>query len=198
MSFQIVVKQSSQDPVPGIRNWIGRNTWVNPANFLLCCLAIIVLVSIYDTCLVYQYRAVIDLMEENPICLALIEMDPHNLSFFIGGKLAGNALVVTILVGLYLSGYRFRSLAAFAVAMFQLALLTYLHFADPSTATLCFDGLWSEVLSQQRRAIVSLIVHGYLVFGAGLVAATVFRSSKGSGRPGFLASLTRELTRAIR
>ena len=136
---------------------------------LATCVIIILSVSTLDTYLVYSFKHVIVEFERNPICLALIEKDPQNLSLFIWGKLFGNIGVVCVLLFLFRYSYRNRNLVALSVAGFQILLTFYLCFADPSTGFLDFDGLGSNSPALHRRSLDSLLIH--LAVGAAMAAA---------------------------
>lgn len=118
-----------------------------------CCIVVIVAVSIYDSYLVSLYRNTILLFERNPVCEYLIRQDPGQLSWFMGGKLLGNLVVLGTLFGLFMSGYRHALTVAKSVACFQLLLLVYLLFSDEKAGVLSFDGLFS---SNSERYFVSL------------------------------------------
>ncbi len=136
---------------------------------LATCVIIILSVSTLDTYLVYSLKHVIVEFERNPICLALIEKDPQNLSLFICGKLLGNLGVVGVLFFLFRYSYRNRNLVAMSVAGFQILLTFYLCFADPSSGVLDFDGLGSNSPKIHRRSLDSLLIH--LAAGAAIAAA---------------------------
>jgi len=73
----------------------------------------------------------IQLVEQNPICMALIELDPDGFSFFILGKSAGTLMVILTLVFLHRRQYRHATAVTIAVTLFQIGLLTYLTLSDP-------------------------------------------------------------------
>ena len=133
-----------------------------------CCVLFIVCVSIYDTYLVLAYPAGILVGERNPICLYLIRQDMSQFSWFIGGKVLGNIVVVSTLLGLYFSGFRHALTVAKGVALFQLLLLVFLHMSDPCTGLLHFDDLGSKVSSKFYSAMWSLLLH-LSVIGAVIV-----------------------------
>lgn len=126
---------------------------------LMGCITVILAVSTLDTCLVYFLKNVIVEFERNPICLALIQRDPQDLTWFVCGKLLGNLAVVTALTILFRFEYRNRNLVALAVAGFQIALTFYLCLADPITGFLSFDGLFSDSPLLFRRSLDSLLLH---------------------------------------
>ena len=123
------------------------------------CLIFIVCVSIYDTYLVAAYRDTILLNERNPICLFLIQQDFGQLTWFLGGKLVGNLVVVGTLLGLLFSGFRQTLTVAKGVAGFQFLLLIYLHFSDPMSGVLDFDGITSPYAYEFREALLSVTAH---------------------------------------
>ena len=123
------------------------------------CLLFIVCVSIYDTYLVAVYRDSILVNERNPICKFLIQQDLSQLTWFMTGKLLGNIAVVTTLSGLFFFGFRHALIVAKAVACFQLMLLIYLQFSDPTTGVLDFDGLLSPCPAEFNGAVLSAVAH---------------------------------------
>jgi len=125
----------------------------------LGCLFFIVGVSIYDSYLVALYRDSILDDERNPICEILIQKDPDNLSWFMLGKLAGNFCVIGTLMLLRWIGYKYSLVVAFGVAIFQLALLTFLTFSDPLTGLLHFDDLLSTDPDRVAKAMYSAMLH---------------------------------------
>ena len=91
------------------------------------CIVFIVCVSIYDTYLILIYPDGILSGELNPMCRFLIRQDQSYFSWFIGGKLIGNIMVVGVLLGLYYFRFRHVLTVAKGVAFFQLSLLAFLH-----------------------------------------------------------------------
>lgn len=142
-----------------LKSWDSFITAVCRHRLLLACIAVILSVSTLDTGLVYLLKDVIVEFERNPICLALIQRDPHDLTWFVCGKLIGNLMVVTALMFLFHFEYRNRNLVALAVAGFQIALTFYICLADPISGFLNFDGLFSNSLILFRRSLESLMMH---------------------------------------
>lgn len=132
------------------------------------CVLFIVCVSIYDTYLVLAYPNGILVGERNPICLYLIRQDASQFSWFIAGKVLGNVMVVSTLLGLYFSGFRHALTVAKGVALFQLSLLIFLHFSDRRTGFLHFDDIGSNDPSKFYWAMWSLLLH-VLVIGTVIV-----------------------------
>lgn len=87
-------------------------------------------VSIHDTYLVTVEPMILN-MEKNPICKALIKMDPHYFSFFICGKMTGMLAVIGTLLFFHRIRYSRALLITGAVVTFQGLLLIYLHLSDP-------------------------------------------------------------------
>lgn len=89
-------------------------------------LLFIATVSLLDT-----YLAVINDQikhdEQNPICLALILMEPVHFTWFILGKLIGNIVVLGTLFWMLRCNYRFSRQIVFAIVGFQILLLCYLY-----------------------------------------------------------------------
>lgn len=105
------------------------------AVFSFCCL-IIGSVGVVDTYLVHEHSDSILDMEKNPVCLALIALDPHSLLLFTHVKLFCLGLVISTLVALFRFWNRGSLIVALGVAGFQLWLLGYLYlFSD-------FPHLW--------------------------------------------------------
>ncbi len=90
----------------------------------------IAIVSVYDTYLVTIEPWILQ-MEKNPICTALIRMDPHYFSYFICGKMTGTLAVLGALLFFHRIKYSRASLVTSAVVAFQALLLIYLHLSDP-------------------------------------------------------------------
>ena len=103
--------------------------------FVACCL-LITIVGVVDIWLVLKYPDSIFELEQNPICLLLIEQDPYHFTVFTHGKLIGLTLVISGLVVLFRFWNRIAMLVTSSVTLFQLWLLGYLYlFSD-------FSHLW--------------------------------------------------------
>ena len=100
------------------------------AIFLTLCLFTIAAISATDIWFAVE-NATIMAMEKNPICLALMELDPASFSFFILGKSLGTAMVILTLTTLYRHNYKYAMTVTMAVTCFQLGLLMYLTLSDP-------------------------------------------------------------------
>lgn len=107
---------------------------------LALCLLVIAAVSATDIWFAVENSSIMK-VEQNPICKALIEMDPQGFTWFILGKSAGTVFVLTTLVMLQVRRYRFAGMVTFVVTAFQLGLLTYLTLSDPLTHNLPNFGL---------------------------------------------------------
>lgn len=94
--------------------------------FSSCCL-FIAGVGLWDTYLVVEYANSIFELEENPICLYLIQQDPSQLQVFVTAKVIGITVVVTALVALYRYWKRAGVIITYAVTVFQFSLLSYLY-----------------------------------------------------------------------
>jgi len=70
------------------------------------------------------------LSEQNPICVALIKLDPDSMIYFLIVKLVGSVSVLLTLWYLQKICYRHATTVLLAVAVFQVVLLTYLCLAD--------------------------------------------------------------------
>ncbi len=71
--------------------------------------------------------------EKNPVCMALIELDPQRFTFFILGKSLGTAAVMAVILSLFRNSYRHAQAVMFAITLFQIGLLTFLVLSDPLT-----------------------------------------------------------------
>lgn len=87
-----------------------RTAIINPAlpttGWYWTLLAFVGLVSVYDAYLTYALRLEILDMEENPVGLMLIRLDPHSLSFFLLAKALGTAFVILLLATAEFAGTR--------------------------------------------------------------------------------------------
>lgn len=90
----------------------------------------IAIVSVYDSYLVTIESQILQ-MEKNPICAALIRLDPEGFSYFIIGKTAGTLAVVGALLFFHRIKYSHALLVTNGVVAFQAMLLIYLHLSDP-------------------------------------------------------------------
>ncbi len=94
--------------------------------FAVCCIWIAV-VSVHDAVLVLIHREVIGQLERNPLGRWLIRLQGGDIWLFVLLKLAGTALVCSLLVKWYQYRPRVAVAVAATVACFQLCLLLYLH-----------------------------------------------------------------------
>ncbi|QEG20191.1 hypothetical protein [Mariniblastus fucicola] len=78
----------------------------------------------------------ISTVEKNPICMALINLDPSGFSFFIVGKALGTVCVLASLMWMFRTRYRHAKTVLVAITLFQLGLLMYLTLSDPLTYNL--------------------------------------------------------------
>jgi len=92
-------------------------------------------------------------VEKNPICLALMELDPNGFSYFVLGKSTGTLLVLFTLLALNLRKYRHAMKVTIAVTCFQVGLLTYLTLSDPSMYNLPNFGL---LFGEARESVWNL------------------------------------------
>ena len=149
-------------------------------HWLMFCLAIIVSVSIYDTYLVHLFRDMIRITERNPICLALIELDPTYLTWFYAGKLFGNICVVSVLLTLCRFGYRHHKPVVIGVAAFQFFLWLYLTISDDKTGILSFDGLLQDNPEVYAKSVCSLLIHLAVLTIIALVALAAWKQHRRS------------------
>lgn len=99
------------------------------AAIFACCCLFVAMVSVHDALLIVMNHQVIYEVEQNPIGRWLIEMQGGDVWLFVLAKLAGTAVVCSLLVTLYEARARLATVAAVALAFFQLALLCYLTLA---------------------------------------------------------------------
>ena len=97
---------------------------ITQRKFQRCCW-LIGMTSALDAFLAVYFKETILYLEQNPICLQLIEWEPTFMSLFLAGKFTGTAMAIAVMVGLF----RFRRHMGFAVAMaisvFQVGLIAY-------------------------------------------------------------------------
>lgn len=110
------------------RGWPRIPEWVGSTYFATCC-AVIGMISCYDMMLVFVHRETILHMEQNPICLALLRMEPKCFSLFVLAKTIGTLTVLAILVKLFRSQFHSSHSVTSSITLFQLGLLAYLTFA---------------------------------------------------------------------
>lgn len=94
--------------------------------FAACCI-LIVAIGAVDTWLVVKYSDSIFELEQNPICLYLISLDPYQLSLFIAGKILGLGVVICTLVALFTFWKEIAMAVTYGVTVFQIVLLSYLY-----------------------------------------------------------------------
>lgn len=94
--------------------------------FAACCILIVAIGAI-DTWLVVEYSDSIFELEQNPICLYLISLDPYQLSLFIAGKALGLGVVICTLVTLFTFWKEIAMTVTYGVTLFQVVLLSYLY-----------------------------------------------------------------------
>ena len=101
----------------------ARRNW-----FPVLC-ALILFVSLYDTLLIVVYQDEINVLEQNPVGLWLLQIADGEVGVFVRAKLAGTLVVLCALVSLrrYFDSLSFPITAA--VGSFQTGLFTYLTFA---------------------------------------------------------------------
>lgn len=98
--------------------------------FATCCFALILSVSALDTWFAVQNEFIVN-VEQNPICLMLLKMDPQTCCWFVASKVTGTILCLGLISAMLRMGYRHAGKVLVAVAMFQAGLLVYLVLSDP-------------------------------------------------------------------
>ena len=93
------------------------------------CFVTIGFVSLFD---IYFVEANPDILnsEQNPICLALIKLEPESKIFFFIAKSIGSIGVLLALWCLFKLRYLHATKILLSVALFQIALLSYLCLGD--------------------------------------------------------------------
>jgi len=109
---------------------IPNRTWMLKAIFLTFCLSTIAAVSASDIWFAVANSSIM-IVEKNPICLALMKLEPNGFSYFVLGKSVGTLLVIFTLLMLHQRNYRHAMTVTIALTCFQLGLLTYLTLSDP-------------------------------------------------------------------
>jgi len=95
----------------------------------ISCFVLIAFVSGLDTWFAIENRRIL-MDEQNPICAALLRLDPHSCFFFFVGKMLGTLVCISAIYMLLRCKYRYAHLVLGIVTAFQLGLLIYLLFAD--------------------------------------------------------------------
>jgi len=118
----------------GLQHSLGKGFAINtPAlkvTFLLFCLATIATISATDIWFAVANSSIMA-VEKNPICLALMKLDPNGFRFFVIGKSTGTIVVLATLLLLHVRNYRHAMQVTIAVTSFQIGLLIYLTLSDP-------------------------------------------------------------------
>lgn len=107
----------------------------SPLAILGISLATIVSISAIDIWFAVENDSILRI-EQNPICLALMNLDPSGFKFFIAGKVSGTAMVICSLIQLHRRKYRHAMMVTLAITAFQVGLLIYLTLSDPLTHNL--------------------------------------------------------------
>lgn len=98
--------------------------------FLTLCFVTIAAISALDTWLAVA-NSTIMFVEKNPVCLALMRLEPQGFTCFVAGKSLGTVMVLVCLLALHRYSYRHAKLVTVCVALFQVGLLTHLILSDP-------------------------------------------------------------------
>jgi len=133
------IKLSSRSIYSSV-GWFGADElgsssveWMNRVlnhRFVLClCFAVIGSISFLDAYFVAANPHIL-FTEQNPVCLALIKLDPDSMIYFLIVKLVGSVGVLLTLWYLQKICYRHATTVLLAIALFQVVLLTYLCLAD--------------------------------------------------------------------
>lgn len=103
-----------------IRKIRRRRLWFPAA------LAIIAVVSLYDTYLIIAHGEGLRMMEQNPFGRWLLEVNNYDVGVFVRSKLAGTLIVLSILIAMYRARSRFVFPVSTSVASGQVMLFVYL------------------------------------------------------------------------
>lgn len=103
-----------------IRRIRRRRLWFPAA------MAIIAVVSLYDTYLIVAYGDALRVMEQNPVGRWLLEVNNYEVGVFVRSKLAGTLVVLTVLFAMYRARSRFVFPVSTSVASGQVMLFVYL------------------------------------------------------------------------
>ena len=121
---------------------------------LVLCFIIIAAISALDTWFAVANSSIM-IQEKNPVCLALMRLEPQGLTCFIVGKTVGTLMVLLCLSAMHYFSYRHARLATWSVALFQVGLLTYLTLSDP----LCHGLPNFSLLFENTRDSIWVIRH---------------------------------------
>ncbi len=122
------------------RYFVAKFKLGRKVGLLALCFLTIAIISAIDIWFAVTNSQIIH-VEKNPVCMALIAMDPRGFSFFMLGKASGTAMVLFMLTLLHRCQYRHANTVTFAIAVFQIGLLTFLTLSDPLTCNLPNFGL---------------------------------------------------------
>src|SRR3990167_11535350 len=84
-------------------------------------------VSCYDTYLLVKFRAHVKEFEENPFARWIMMYDNWDVSLFIGIKMFGTILFLTLVLWIYFAGRKTAFMTIGVLVAFQTFLLLYLH-----------------------------------------------------------------------
>lgn len=97
---------------------------------IVMCFIAIASVSTLDALLVAWNPQIVN-VEKNPICLALIQLDPNGLSAFYLGKSIGTLTVLGAIALMFKIQFCHANTVLIAITCFQVWLLAYLFLSDP-------------------------------------------------------------------
>jgi len=95
-----------------------------------CCLLFIAVISALDTWFAVTNLQIVQ-VEKNPICRALLQLEPEGCTWFIAGKSLGTMTTLLILSLLHVYRYKRAMIVTLSISTFQLGLLVYLTLSDP-------------------------------------------------------------------
>ena len=105
------------------------NSWAVRRLCVQFCFALIGFVSILDMYFVWANSDILN-SEQNPVCLALMKLEPDSKMFFFIAKSIGSIAVLLTLGYLLTIRYRHATTVLLSVAVFQAGLLSYLCLGD--------------------------------------------------------------------
>lgn len=112
--------------ISGISLNLSRNLRQLTDAYFACCCTLIGMISFYDALLVLLYAETMNEMEKNPICLALIKLEPVYVTWFLLAKGLGTLIVILSLVVIFNRQRSKSLLMVSSIAIFQLCLLYHL------------------------------------------------------------------------
>ena len=115
--------------VPRIRHQPRTTNFAK--SLVMGCMILIITVAGLDTWFAVDNTHILQ-VEKNPICEALLRLDPNSCVYFITGKIIGTVSCLGFIATLFRVRYRHAGLVLGCVTTFQVCLLIFLIFSDPT------------------------------------------------------------------